>query len=103
MFIVISEQISCDTVIFIKDGRNMKKSKRSLKVIEQSGYRYKPTPTLTLKGAWLEEWGFVANLPVTVQCEDGKLVITPKEEESYIDIFEENQLVGAIAKERGRY
>ena len=53
----------------------MRKDKRVLKVCEQSGYRYKPTPTLMLKGAWLEEWGFTANMPVTVQCEEGKLVI----------------------------
>lgn len=33
----------------------MRKDKRDLKVCEQSGYRYKPTPTLMLKGAWLEE------------------------------------------------
>ncbi|BFL48218.1 SymE family type I addiction module toxin [Lactonifactor longoviformis] len=81
----------------------MRKSKRSLKVIEQSGYKYKPTPALMLKGAWLEEWGFMANMPVTVQCEDGKLVITPREEVSYIDAFEESQMVGAIAEKKGRY
>lgn len=45
----------------------------------------------------------MANLPVAVQCEDGKLVITPREEESYIDIFKENQLVGVIAEKKGRY
>lgn len=81
----------------------MRKSKRSLKVIEQSGYKYKPTPALMLKGAWLEEWGFTANMPVTIQCEDGKLVITPREEVSYIDAFEECQMVGIMAEERGRY
>lgn len=81
----------------------MRKSKRLLKVIAQSGYRYKPTPTLTLKGAWLEEWGFTANLPVTVQCEDGKLVITPREEVSYIDAFEESQMVGVMAEKKGGY
>lgn len=53
----------------------MIKNKRDLKVCEQSGYRYKATPSLMLKGAWLEEWRFTANMPVTVQCEEGKLVI----------------------------
>lgn len=53
----------------------MIKGKRDLKVREQSGYRYKATPSLMLKGAWLEEWRFTANMPVTVQCEEGKLVI----------------------------
>lgn len=81
----------------------MSKNKRSLKVIEQCGYKYKPTPALMLKGAWLEEWGFTANLPVTVQCEDRKLVIVPGEEASYIDAFEESQMVGAIAEKKGRY
>ena len=30
----------------------MKKDKRTLKVCEQSGYRYKPTPALMLKGVY---------------------------------------------------
>ena len=80
----------------------MRKDKRALKVYEQSGYRYKPTPMLMLKGAWLEEWGFTANMPVTVQCEEGKLIITPREEESYIDTFEE-QMACAIAEKKGRF
>lgn len=54
----------------------MKKDKRALKVCEQSGYNYKPTPAIMLKGAWLEDWGFTKNTPVTVLCEEGKLVIT---------------------------
>ena len=80
----------------------MKKINRTLKVYEQSGYRYKPTPTLTLKGAWLEEWGFTANMPVNVQCEEGKLVITPREEDSFIDSFEE-QMACKVAEKKGRY
>ena len=58
----------------------MRKDKRDLKVCEQSGYRYKPTPTLMLKGAWLEEWGFTANMPVTVLCEEGKRIIVLNKE-----------------------
>lgn len=80
----------------------MKKNNRTLKVLEQSGYKYKPTPTLMLKGAWLEEWGFTANMPVTVQCEEGKLVITPREEDSYIDAFEE-QMACMVAEKKGRF
>lgn len=55
---------------------NMRKENRKLKVCEQSGYKYKPTPMLMLKGAWLEEWGFTPDMPVSVQCEEGRLVIT---------------------------
>lgn len=54
----------------------MYKEYRELKVVEQSGYRYKPTPTITLKGQWLKELGFEINQPVTVKCEGGKLTIT---------------------------
>lgn len=54
----------------------MKQANRKMKVHEQSGYHYKPTPTITLKGAWLEDWGFTANTPINIQCEDGKLTIT---------------------------
>ena len=80
----------------------MRKDKRQLKVCEQSGYRYKPTPTLMLKGGWLEEWGFTASTPVTIQCEEGKLIITPREEVSYIDAFEE-YMACAAGEQKGRY
>lgn len=80
----------------------MSKDKRALKVYKQFGYHDKPTPALMLKGAWLEEWGFTANMPVTVQCEEGKLIITPREEESYIDTFEE-LMTCIIAEKKGKY
>ena len=54
----------------------MYKKYRELKVVEQSGYRYRPTPTIMLKGQWLKELGFEANKRVTVKCEGGKLTIT---------------------------
>lgn len=58
----------------------MYKEYRELKVVEQSGYKYKPTPTITLKGQWLEELGFEINKPVTVKCEGGRLIITVKDD-----------------------
>lgn len=60
----------------------MYKKYRELKVVEQSGYRYRPTPTITLKGQWLNELGFESNKPLTVKCEDGKLTITLRDEVS---------------------
>lgn len=59
----------------------MKKAKRTMKVYEQSGYHYKPTPTITLKGAWLEDWGFKIDTPIIIQCEKGRLIIIKKESE----------------------
>ena len=50
---------------------------RHLKVYEQSGYKYQPTPTIQLKGKWLEEYGFPAGTDLNVTCADGKLIITP--------------------------
>ena len=32
--------------------------KRSVKVYGQSGYKYRETPTIMLKGLWLKEAGF---------------------------------------------
>lgn len=81
----------------------MRKEKRRLKVCEQSGYRYKPTPTLMLKGAWLEEWGFTPDMLVSVQCEDGRLIITPMETVNFIDTFEVLQLAGKVAEGKGAY
>lgn len=58
----------------------MYKKYRELKVVEQSGYRYKPTPTITLKGLWLKELGFNSGDKICVKCEGGRLVITPLNE-----------------------
>ena len=44
---------------------------RSMKVHEQSGYNYKATPTIILKGQWLKEMGFEIGDYITVSCEDG--------------------------------
>lgn len=52
------------------------KKYRNMKVYEISGYRYKPTPMIILKGQWLQELGFNIGDPVLVKCEDGKLIIT---------------------------
>ena len=54
----------------------MYKEYRELKVVEQSGYKYKPTPTITLKGQWLNELGFESGSQVRVKCEGGRLIIT---------------------------
>lgn len=89
----------------------MKKNNRMLKVTEQSGYRYKPTPTLMLKGAWLEEWGFTANMPVTVQCEEGKLIIVlnkerakmMEEEQAYIEEETKKLQAHLVAERKKRY
>ena len=52
------------------------KKNRSMKVHGTSGYRYKATPTIMLKGEWLKELGFEIGDYVSVCCENGKLVIT---------------------------
>ena len=48
--------------------------------MSQSGYNYKATPTITLKGQWLKELGFDIGDYVSISCENGKLVITPDAE-----------------------
>lgn len=55
---------------------------RSMKVYAQSGYNYKSTPTIILKGQWLQEMGFEIGDYITVSCENGKLVITPDAEKA---------------------
>ena len=56
------------------------KQNRNLKVYEQSGYHYNPTPTITLKGKWLEELSFPAGTPIIVKCENGVLTIIRSDE-----------------------
>lgn len=66
---------------------------RNMKVYEQSGYKYKPTPVIMLKGQWLKEAGFEIGDSVQVKCEEGKLVIildkerakAEAEKQAYID------------------
>lgn len=75
---------------------------RSMKVCEQSGYKYKATPTIILKGQWLKDAGFDIGDSITVTCEDRKLIITPREEVSFIDAFEKEQLM-MFAEKKGEY
>lgn len=56
------------------------KERRNMKIYGMSGYNYKSTPTIMLKGQWLKELGFEIGGYVTVSCENGKLVITPDAE-----------------------
>lgn len=56
------------------------KRERKMKVYAQSGYKYKDTATIILKGAWLEECGFEPGTPIRVECEGGRLVITREDE-----------------------
>jgi len=70
----------------------MEKINRQMKVYAQSGYQYKPTPTITLKGKWLEEWGFKIDTPVIVQCEEGKLTIIKQKSEEGNSVDEDCSL-----------
>lgn len=56
------------------------KKSRQMKVYGQSGYNYKSTPAIMLKGQWLKELGFEIGDYISVSCENGKLVITPDAE-----------------------
>lgn len=56
------------------------KKERKMKVYAQSGYQYKDTPTIILKGAWLETLGFEPGTPITVVCDEGRLVVTKGEQ-----------------------
>ena len=76
--------------------------KRNMKVYEQWGCNRKVAPTIILKGKWLKEAGFDSGMPITVICEDGKLIITPREYENYIDEFEAQQDM-MVAEVKGGY
>lgn len=56
------------------------KKERKMKVYAQSGYHYKDTATIILKGAWLETLGFEPGTPINVECGGGRLVITRSDE-----------------------
>lgn len=52
------------------------KKERKMKVYAQSGYKYKDTATIILKGDWLKACGFESGTSIVVDCKEGKLVIT---------------------------
>ena len=56
------------------------KKTRNMKVYGMSGYRYRSTPTIQLKGEWLKEIGFDIGDYISITCENGRLVITPDAE-----------------------
>ena len=61
-----------------KHKESTARTERQLKVHESSGYKYKPTPSILLKGDWLKAAGFNSGDYVNVICEDGKLTILLK-------------------------
>lgn len=78
------------------------KEYRNMKVYDQSGYDYKRTPVIILKGQWLEELGFERGTPITVHCEDGVLTITRTDEVFYDDVPQEIP-VSMVAESREKY
>ena len=76
----------------------MKKEYRKMKVYEQSGYRYKSTPAIMLKGQWLRDLGFEENTPIVVHCEGGKLTITRADEMEEFSAEISAELVMCVAE-----
>lgn len=73
---------------------------RNMKVYNVRRYEdYKDTPTIIMKGEWLKEAGFDIGSLIQVECENGKLVITP--EASYADDFGKQQI--RMVAEKGAY
>lgn len=64
--------------------------KRSIKVYGQSGYKYRDTPTIMLKGMWLKEAGFDIGDYISGTCEDGKLIIAQDAERAAVKLQRRN-------------
>lgn len=74
---------------------------RKMKVYGMSDHKWKEVPTIMLKGKWLKEAGFDINNPISVEMVDGKIVISHREEVSFVDVYEERQM--CMVAERGVY
>lgn len=82
----------------------MKKQKnRSMKVYSQNGRNYKATPTIILKGQWLEEMGFAIGDYISVSCENGKLVITPDTERAELEQMKADFMEISLKKIDAKY
>ena len=52
--------------------------KKKLKVYSTSDKNYIPIPAIILKGKWLGKYGFEMNTLISVNCEDGRITIQPR-------------------------
>lgn len=77
--------------------------KRSVKVYGQSGYRYRETPTIMLKGLWLKEVGFDIGDYISVTCEEGKIIITQDAERAAVKAAEEEFMEREMKALQKRY
>lgn len=77
--------------------------KRSVKVYGQSGYKYRETPTIMLKGMWLKEAGFDIGDYISVTCEDGKIIITQDAERIAVKAAEEEFMEREMKALQKRY
>lgn len=50
---------------------------RKIKVNATSGYKYKDTPTIQLKGSYLERFGFSIDTPLNISLSEDQIIITP--------------------------
>ena len=79
------------------------KNMRTVKIYGMSGYKYQATPTIMLKGKWLEELGFEIGDYITVSCEDGKLIITPDTERAALAKAEQEFMEREMASLNKRF
>ena len=50
-------------------------ARKSIVGYRPNGGRPNPLPQLTIKGRWLEQWGFIKGLLVSIIAEQGQLII----------------------------
>ncbi|THB83633.1 type I toxin-antitoxin system SymE family toxin [Pantoea allii] len=50
-------------------------ARQSIVGYRPNGGRPNPLPQLTIKGRWLEQWGFIKGQPVSIIAEHGQLII----------------------------
>lgn len=69
----------------VKQNRRLKVQPKSVERRNTQSYyayakRYITVPRILLEGKWLQQWGFDPGSHVDIQCENGKLIITPTKE-----------------------
>jgi len=50
-------------------------ARKSVVGYRTNGGKPNPLPQLTIKGRWLEQWGFTRGQPVSITAEHGQLII----------------------------
>lgn len=74
--------------------------RRKLKVYEANDKNYVSIPAIILKGKWLKQYDFDMNMPISVICDKGKLIIEPRGPDPELKDEGIERFISSLSKKR---